>query len=107
MKKIFGRKKLKKSKSNQHEKLDENFSINGTTIFATSGTFCRTTYGFKESTALNECHSCFDAASSSIGECHFDEELDKHMMRTIADVKYVKKRPKFVAVGKFHIRRFH
>lgn len=37
-------------------------------------------------------------------ERHFDEELDKHMMQTIADVKYVRKRPKFVAVGKFRFK---
>ncbi|VBB30899.1 unnamed protein product [Acanthocheilonema viteae] len=105
MKKIFGRKKLKKSKSDQHEKIDENCSINGITTLAASGTFCRTTGDFKESTTTDECHSCFDATSSSIEERHFDEELDKHMMQTIADVKYVKKRPKFVAVGEVNFQR--
>ncbi|KAM3716975.1 Golgi-associated plant pathogenesis-related protein [Dirofilaria immitis] len=106
MKKIFGRKKLKKSKSDQHEKLNENFSINGTTSLAASGTFCQTISGFKEPTIVDECHSCYDATSSSVGEeCHFDEELDKHMMQTIADVKYVKKRPKFVAVGEVNFQR--
>ncbi|EJW76201.1 hypothetical protein WUBG_12890 [Wuchereria bancrofti] len=105
MKKFFGRKKLKKSKSDQHEKVDEN-CINGTTTLAASGTFCRTTSGFKESTTTDECNSCYDATSSSMGEeRHFDEELDKHMMQTIADVKYVKKRPKFVAVGEVNFQR--
>uniref|UniRef100_A0A915PMG6 SCP domain-containing protein n=1 Tax=Setaria digitata TaxID=48799 RepID=A0A915PMG6_9BILA len=105
MKKIFGRKKLKKSKSDQQEKPNENCVVNGTNL-ATSGTFCRTTNDFKESTTLDECHSCYDATSSSVGEeRHFDEELDKHMMQTIADVKYVKKRPKFVAVGEVNFQR--
>uniref|UniRef100_A0A1I7VUU0 SCP domain-containing protein n=1 Tax=Loa loa TaxID=7209 RepID=A0A1I7VUU0_LOALO len=105
MKKIFGRKKLKKSKSDQHERIDEN-CINGTTTLATSGTFCRTTTGFKQSITTDECYSCYDATSSSVGEeRHFDEELDKHMMQTIADVKYVKKMPKFVAVGEVNFQR--
>lgn len=60
---------------------------------------------FRESTTTDECRSCYDATTSSVGEeRRFDEELDKHMMQTIADVKYVKKRPKFVAVGKFSIK---
>ncbi|CAG9536104.1 unnamed protein product [Cercopithifilaria johnstoni] len=106
MKRIFGRKKLKKSKSYQYEKVDENCGINGATNLAASGTFCRTTSGVKESTTTDESRSCYDATSSSMGEeRHFDEELDKHMMQTIADVKYVKKRPKFVAVGEVNFQR--
>ncbi|VDK69074.1 unnamed protein product [Litomosoides sigmodontis] len=106
MKKIFGRKKLKKSKSDQQEKLEESCNINGTTTLAASSTFCRAASGLKEPIAINEYHSCYDPTSSSIGEeRHFDEELDKHMMQTIADVKYVKKRPKFVAVGEVNFQR--
>lgn len=38
-------------------------------------------------------------------EHHFDEELDKHMMQTISDIKY-NKRPKYVAVGKIFSKSF-
>lgn len=38
--------------------------------------------------------------SSCCGEeSRFDPELDRSMMQTITDVKYVNRRPKFTAVG--------
>lgn len=47
----------------------------------------------------------FIEASSSLPNHHFDDELDKHMLQMITDVKYVKKRPKFVAVGEVNFQR--
>jgi hypothetical protein len=42
-----------------------------------------------------------DATSSTAGdEIRDDPELDRSIMQTITDVKYVKRRPKFTAVGK-------
>jgi len=42
-------------------------------------------------------------ATSSTGADHamVDPDLDRAMMQTITDVKYVKRRPKFIAVGMF------
>uniref|UniRef100_A0A0N5AYA1 SCP domain-containing protein n=1 Tax=Syphacia muris TaxID=451379 RepID=A0A0N5AYA1_9BILA len=49
---------------------------------------------------------CLQNASSSLPpEHHCDDELDKHMLQIITDVKYVKKRPKFVAVGEVNFQR--
>ena len=45
----------------------------------------------------------FDDPSSSLPNHHFDDELDKHMLQICTDVKYVKRRPKFVAVGMFQV----
>ncbi|VDM98823.1 unnamed protein product [Thelazia callipaeda] len=102
MKKIFGQKKLKKAK---FQPVDENYTINGTNS-AESGTSDRSVTDHKEPTSLDEYQSYYEGTSSSLGEeRHFDEELDKHMMQTISDVKYVKKRPKFVTVGEVNFQR--
>lgn len=107
MKKFFGRKKLRKLKSGEQDKLDENCTVNGLSNITTSGTFDRTTGGgVQESVTVDDFHSFYDATSSSVGEeKHFDEELDKHMMQTIANIKYIKKRPKFVTVGEVNFQR--
>uniref|UniRef100_A0A9J2P128 SCP domain-containing protein n=2 Tax=Ascaris TaxID=6251 RepID=A0A9J2P128_ASCLU len=106
MKKLFfGRKKLKKSQSVQHEK-SERVLVNGGSHLQTSRTFDQPTAGTSRDSTFDDYHSFLDAASSSLGEeHHFDEELDKHMMQTISDVKYTKRRAKFVAVGEVNFQR--
>ncbi|TKR88509.1 hypothetical protein L596_012739 [Steinernema carpocapsae] len=57
---------------------------------------------------MDECGSYMDATSSSVGgteEHRFDSELDRHMMQTINDVKFVNRRPKFTAVGEVNFQR--
>uniref|UniRef100_A0A914ZJC6 SCP domain-containing protein n=1 Tax=Parascaris univalens TaxID=6257 RepID=A0A914ZJC6_PARUN len=106
MKKLFfGRKKLKKSQSVQHEK-SERVLVNGGSHLQTSRTFDQPTAGTSRDSTFDDYHSFLDGASSSLGEeHHFDEELDKHMMQTISDVKYTKRRAKFVAVGEVNFQR--
>jgi hypothetical protein len=51
-------------------------------------------------------HSFMDATSSSTGQDRLvDPELDRTMMQTITDVKYVKRRPKFTAVVDANFQR--
>ncbi|VDM42312.1 unnamed protein product [Toxocara canis] len=103
---FFGRRKLKKSQSVQNEKTEDAALVNGGGHLQTSRTFDQPTAGTSRDTTIDDYHSFLDGASSSLGEeHHFDEELDKHMMQTITDVKYTKRRAKFVAVGEVNFQR--
>lgn len=48
-----------------------------------------------------------DASSTSTDNSRVDPELDRAMMQTITDVKYVKRRPKYMAVGESKTFYFH
>uniref|UniRef100_A0A914E485 SCP domain-containing protein n=1 Tax=Acrobeloides nanus TaxID=290746 RepID=A0A914E485_9BILA len=54
----------------------------------------------------DECRSYMDATSSTAAdEIRDDPELDRSIMQTITDVKYVKRRPKFTAVVDANFQR--
>ncbi|GMT12229.1 hypothetical protein PFISCL1PPCAC_3526 [Pristionchus fissidentatus] len=103
MKKFFGRKKLKKSKSD----IPPSDATNG----VSNGGVKEGGMPSSKSTHLHAaCSSDEWAVCSSMSEGErrkkFDSELDKHMMQTITDVKYILKRgAKFTAVGEVNFQR--
>ncbi|KAI6241962.1 Golgi-associated plant pathogenesis-related protein 1 [Aphelenchoides fujianensis] len=95
IKRLFGR-KLRKSHSvgeEQHNSTNQAGTSNGGSHLAASKTFPRV-QGYR----TDECRSFMDATSSTGADhARVDPELDRAMMQTITDVKYVKRRPKFTA----------
>ncbi|CAD5231896.1 unnamed protein product [Bursaphelenchus xylophilus] len=103
IKRIFGRKNLRKSKSVQEDSTDviQAGTSNGGPHLAPSKTF-DASRGYR----VEECRSFMDATSSAGAEnARADPELDRAMMQTITDVKYVKRRPKFTAVVDANFQR--
>lgn len=115
MRKLFGR--LHKSKSvndDSRHRIDNNVrsddddknkpgtsSNGGICHLAPSRTFeAQQKFRSNDSALLGTTSSCRSDGT------RFDTELDRSMMQTITDVKYVNRRPKFIAVGKlrFFIR---
>ncbi|KAI6186660.1 Golgi-associated plant pathogenesis-related protein 1 [Aphelenchoides besseyi] len=103
IKRLFGR-KLRKSHSvgeEQHNATNQAGTSNGASHLAVSKTF----HGSKNYRS-DECRSFMDATSSSGAEnARVDPELDRALMQTITDVKYVKRRPKFTAVVDANFQR--
>ncbi|XGW01992.1 hypothetical protein V3C99_014229 [Haemonchus contortus] len=101
MKKFFGRKKLRKSKSEIVEKTDQNGHGSTTVDLPQS----------KSTNIVNHIPSSSDdweAVCSSHGEeriKNFDSELDRHMMQTITDVKYMIKKSKYTALSEVNFQR--
>lgn len=99
MKKLFSRKKLNSPKYQKKIENNSQVKISDGAAIPDKEHDCAI-----ESTST-EPELCFEEASSSLPDHHFDDELDKHMLQIITDVKYVKKRPKFVAVGEVNFQR--
>uniref|UniRef100_A0AC35TW32 SCP domain-containing protein n=1 Tax=Rhabditophanes sp. KR3021 TaxID=114890 RepID=A0AC35TW32_9BILA len=119
MKKFFAKRKLKKSKSLHDkdavaEEGNNNQKGGGPGILKSSKTFaappstsrsCGHPNGitFETSTSLADIRST--ASFCSEKRRAQDSEMDKQMMQMISDVKYVKRRPKFMAVGEVNFQR--
>ncbi|EYB81686.1 hypothetical protein Y032_0376g253 [Ancylostoma ceylanicum] len=101
MKKFFGRKKLRKSKSEIVEKTEQNGKGSVPVEIPQS----------KSTNIVNHVASSSDdweAVCSSHGEeriKNFDSELDRHMMQTITDVKYMIKKSKYTALSEVNFQR--
>ncbi|PAV70923.1 hypothetical protein WR25_18856 isoform A [Diploscapter pachys] len=107
MKRFFSRKKLRKSKSDcsdRVEQIQKGKTGNGTTPVDIPQS--------KSITITNNVnnYACdWDAACSTQTEerssKNFDSELDKHMMQTITDVKYLLNRSKYTALNEVNFQR--
>ncbi|CAI4224777.1 unnamed protein product [Auanema sp. JU1783] len=101
MKRFFAKKKLRKSNSELPEKPKENGN----------GAIPIDIPQSKSTNVVNNVASSSDdweAVCSSHGDersKNFDSELDKHMMQTITDVKYMIKKSKYTALGEVNFHR--
>uniref|UniRef100_A0A1I7ZV91 SCP domain-containing protein n=1 Tax=Steinernema glaseri TaxID=37863 RepID=A0A1I7ZV91_9BILA len=108
--KRFFRRKLRKSQSvHEDDRKKESKEMNGGAHITSSCTFdvAHANSSQVRSSTMDDDASYMDATSSSVGteEHRFDSELDRHMMQTINDVKFVNRRPKFTAVGEVNFQR--
>ncbi|CAD6191611.1 unnamed protein product [Caenorhabditis auriculariae] len=103
MKKFFTRKKLRKSKSDfSSEKIEQNGTVTAAAEPIPTS---------KSTNIVNNVASSSDdweAVCSSHGDesrKNFDAQLDKHMMQTITDVKYMIKKSKYTALSEVNFQR--
>ncbi|KAE9553964.1 hypothetical protein FO519_002828 [Halicephalobus sp. NKZ332] len=109
MKKFF-KKRLRKSHSVHDEtrkKVDENNAGSSHSSRGANGGLAQSrTFDASHGLRSYDYHSFMtEAGSSSMADDRNDPLLDRAMMQTITDVKYVKRRPKFTAVSSANFQR--
>jgi hypothetical protein len=112
MKRFFSRKKLRKSKSEVEKSLGNGNGTVAVDIRPSKSTNIVKWVELliKKPSFLSNVASSSDdweAVCSSRGEeraKNFDSELDKHMMQTITDVKYMIKKSKYTAMSMFPLK---